>query len=198
LNRNKFLLAENLKEDCKKLGLPYLPTIKYLLRNKYLVRILRGIFYVKSIAERKLNKIDINHYSALTKALKLKSLKNWYFGLDTALKFNNLTHEYFVMDYILSDSIFRPKPVKVMGHSVKFIKLKKELFGFGTIIKNINYSDPEKTVLDIIYVSKYHSLSSEKIKSKIIELIEACSKTKIRNYLKYYPLSVKKFVENLI
>ncbi len=198
LRKDKFLVVEALKEDCKKLRIKYLPTIKYLLRRKYLVRILRGIFYVNSIEERKLNKTNITYYDALKNALDLKGVKNWYFGLNTALKFNNLTHEYFNTDYLLSDSLFRPKPIKIMGHFVKFIKLKKELFEFGIIKNNVNYSDPEKTILDSIYLNKYHGLSDAAIKSKVVEIIENCSKNKIRNYLKHYPLTVKKFVSNIV
>lgn len=197
LINKKFVIAEALKEDCKKLGINYLSTIKYLLRERYLVRILRGIFYVKSIEERKLNKINISHYEALKKALELKKVKNWYFGLDTALKLNNLTHEYFTTDYIISDSIFRPRPIRVMGHIVKFTKLKKKLLEFGIITKGIKFSDPEKTFLDIIYINKYKSISEKAIKNKIEDLIEKLSKKKIRKYLKHYPLSIRRFVRGM-
>ncbi|MEK6858102.1 MAG: hypothetical protein AABX39_05940 [Nanoarchaeota archaeon] len=197
LRKDKFLLAEALKEDCKKLSIKYSPTIAYLLRKKYLIRILRGVFYIKSIEERKFNKTNISHYEALKKAFELKGVKNWYFGLDTAVKLNNLTHEYFTTDYVISDSIFRPKPINVMGHIVKFIKLKKKLLKFGIITKEVNFSDPEKTFLDIIYLDKYKGFSEETIKSKVEDMIATLFKKRVRRYLKHYPLSVRRLVRRM-
>ena len=46
IDNKKFIVVDEIKDYCRKLSLNYLPTIKYLLRNKYLARIFRGIFYV--------------------------------------------------------------------------------------------------------------------------------------------------------
>ena len=113
-DNKKFILAEEIKDYCRKLSLKYIPTIKYLIRNKYIARVFRGIFYIYSIEERKLGKSEMNSFEILKEALKLKGVKNWYFGLETGLKFNNLTHEYFTIDYVLNDKIFRAKPIIVM------------------------------------------------------------------------------------
>jgi len=129
-DNKKFILAEEIKDYCRKLSLKYIPTIKYLIRNKYIARIFRGIFYVYSIEERKLGKSEMNSYEILKEALKLKGVKNWYFGLETGLKFNNLTHEYFTIDYILNDKIFRAKPIIIMGRKIKFYKLSSKMFSF--------------------------------------------------------------------
>ena len=197
LTKDKFILSGELKGYCKQLKIDYLPTIKYLLRNDYLVRILKGIFYIKSYEERKFKRLDINHFYALKKALEIKKVDNWYFGLETALKMNNLIHEYYSIDYLVTNSIFRPKPINVFGHKIRFIKINKNLLMFGIIKKNVNYSDTEKTILDIIYLSKYHGLNKEAIKNKIIDLLKYCSKNKIRNYLIYYPKTVANFIGEL-
>ena len=129
-DNKKFILAEEIKDYCRKLSLKYIPTIKYLIRNKYIARIFRGIFYVYSIEDRKLGKSEMNSYEILKEALKLKGVKNWYFGLETGLKFNNLTNEYFTIDYILNDKIFRAKPIIIMGRKIKFYKLSSKMFSF--------------------------------------------------------------------
>ncbi len=185
MRRNgKFILSSELKSDCKKLGLDYYVVIRYLIRNKYLVTIFRGIFYVYSIEERKFGKSEMVFYDILKEALRIKGVKNWYFGLETALKFNNFTHEYFNVDYVVSDSLYRAKPMNIMGHKVKFYKLSHKLVSFGIIANKLNYSDSEKTVLDLLYL-KHYSIPEFK------EVSERLSKAKLVKYSKYYPKSIQ-------
>jgi len=181
LSDKKFITREEIREDCKKLSLDYYVAIRYLTHYKYLIRILRGIFYIKSIEERKLNKTNINHLEAIKEALKIKGVKNWYFGLSTALKLNNLTHEYFAIDYVINDKIFRAKPFLILGYKIKFIKINHKLMPFGIINKNLPYSDAEKTMLDFIYLKEHGNV-------KLIpeEIFEKCSKNKLLKYSKNY------------
>lgn len=181
LSDKKFITREELKEDCKKLSMDYYVTIRYLTHYKHLVRILRGIFYIKSIEERKLNKININYLEAIKEALKIKGVKNWYFGLSTALKLNNLTHEYFTIDYVINDKLFRVKPFSILGYKIRFIKINSKLTKFGIINKGLPYSDAEKTMLDYVYLKEYGNV-------KLIpeEIFEKCSKNKILKYSKNY------------
>ena len=199
LNKKKFIVNDELKNYCKKLSLDYYSAIGYLLSNNYLIRLLRGIFYVNSIEERKFKKTNISYMEAIAEALKLKDIKNWYFGLETAMKLNNITHEYFAADYIISDALFRPKPIHILGHMIKFIKLKKPIFSFGIIRNNkIHFSENEKTLLDFVYLSRYGGSSSEEIKNRISGLIKYCSKNKLIKYSKKYNKAVRRFVKELI
>lgn len=193
LSDKKFITREELKEDCKKLSLDYYVTIRYLTHYKHLVRILRGIFYIKSIEERKLNKTNINHLEAIKEALKIKGIKNWYFGLSTALKLNNLTHEYFTIDYVINDKLFRAKSFSILGYKIKFIKINPKLTRFGIINKDLPYSDVEKTMLDFIYLKEHGNV-------KLIpeEIFESCSKTKLLKYSKNYDKrTIKRLMEKL-
>lgn len=189
-DNKKFILSNEIKEYCRKLSLDYLPTIKYLLRNKYTARIFRGIFYVYSIEERKLGKSEMNFFDILKEALKIKRVKNWYFGLETGLKFNNLTHEYFTIDYVINDRIFRAKPIIIMGRKVKFYKLSPKMFLFGVVKKDVNYSDSEKTLLDLLYLKHYS-------KEEFEEIAEELSKTKLLKYAKKYNKKVINIVKEL-
>lgn len=194
LEPDKFITSEVLKKYCKVLKLEYYTAIRYLTSNKYLVTILKGIFYIKSIEERKHKTIDLNYIDAIRKALELKKVKNWYFGLDTAIKMNNLSHEHFEIVYVINDKIFRRNNLEIIGHKVKFIKLSGSLFDFG--IKN-NIADAERTVLDTIYLGKYNSLSDAEIKNKVIDLTIHCKKDRLTTYAKHYPKTVIKLLGEL-
>lgn len=193
LSDKKFITREELREYCKKLSLDYYMAIRYLTHYKYLVRILRGIFYVKSIEERKLNKININYLEAIKEALKIKGVKNWYFGLSTALKLNNLTHEYFTIDYVISDKLFRAKPFLILGYKIKFIKINHELTSFGITNENLPYSDGEKTMLDFVYLKEHGNV-------KLIpeEIFDKCSKNKLLKYSKSYDERTNKRLKDLL
>jgi len=189
-DNKKLVTSEEIKDYCEKLSLNYLPTIKYLISNKYLARIFKGIFYVYSLEERKLGKSDMSHLQILKEALKIKGVNNWYFGLETGLKFNNLTHEYFSIEYIINDKIFRAKPISVLGYKIKFYKIIPSLFSFGIIKKDINYSDPEKTLLDLVYLNHYS-------KDEFEEIANHLSKNKLIKYSKKYSKKIINLTRDL-
>lgn len=192
----KYVTREELKMFCKELNKDYSSVIIYLTRHKYLLRILRGIFYVPSLEERKYNRIDVSFYEVIERTLALKKISNWYFGLDSAIKLNNITHETKTIEYIINDKIFRQKPIIILGKKIKFIKLKKELFKFG--ITKDKTSDLEKTILDIIYLSKYNKEKDKDILNKITDLLEISNKSKLKKYSLNYPGTIKKVIEKYV
>ncbi len=179
----KFITVNELKRYCKILKIDYYTAIRYLTYRRYLGRIFRGIFYIYSAEERKLGKSEMNFYYILKEALKIKGKINWYFGLETALKFNNLTHEYFTIDYIINDKIFRAKPMSIMGRKVKFYRLTPKIINFGIIKSTFNYSNPEKTALDLLYLKHYNP-------GEFKELTKKMSKKKLADYNKKYPRNI--------
>ncbi|MDI6737747.1 MAG: hypothetical protein QME12_04505 [Nanoarchaeota archaeon] len=192
LANKKYATRAEIESFCRELKIGYPMAIGYLARHKYLIRILRGIFYVMSIEERKMGKLNISYLEAIKEALRIKGIKSWYFGLETALKLNNLTHEYFAVDTVISGAIFRAKPINIMGHKIAFIKLKPSLAVFGIKKDAIPYSDAEKTMLDFIYLKR-----RGRIGAVPLELISACSKAKLIKYSNYYGNAVKKEMEML-
>jgi predicted transcriptional regulator of viral defense system len=195
LDGEKFIDADLLINYSEKVGLKYEDVVRYLLTNKYIHRIMRGIFYVPSIEERKLKKIGISIYEAVAKAMEMKEVNNWYFGLESALKLNNLTHEFFVNEYVVSDTIFREKAFTILGRKVKFVKLKKGLMGFGIRREKVPYSDPEKTLLDMIYLAKYNGETNLEINNRISEILPKCSKGILSSYAKHYNKEIVEFVK---
>ncbi len=198
LSGKEFVTDEDIKNLCEVLNLDYKNTVNYLLRKGYLLRIFRGVFYLKSLDEIKFGKSKYSHLELVSKGLELKKVKNWYFALYTALKLNNLTHEHFAVDYVISDKIFRSKPIEIAGYKFKFIKLKPDLFKFGIIKNSIRYSDPEKTILDFIYVWRYNGIPEEKIIMDISDYTIGLSKNKIMEYAENYPKTVMKIAEKVV
>ena len=198
LSGKEFVTDEDIKNFCEVLNLDYKNTVNYLLRKGYLLRIFRGVFYLKSLDEIKFGKSKYSHLELVSKGLELKKVKNWYFALYTALKLNNLTHEHFAVDYVISDKIFRSKPIEIAGYKFKFIKLKPDLFKFGIIKNSIRYSDPEKTILDFIYVWRYNGIPEEKIIMDISDYTIGLSKNKIMEYAENYPKTVMKIAEKVV
>ncbi|MBC7130495.1 hypothetical protein H5T51_04660 [Candidatus Bathyarchaeota archaeon] len=186
---------EEIEIACKRFEANPVSTINFMIHYGYFVRILRGLYYVKSLEEFKLKKAP-SVYEIIS--LGMNRLKiDWYFGLYTALRLNGLTHEFFGEIFVLNNRIFRPKVIEISGERVKFVKLKDLLFGFGVVKKNaIRFSDPEKTILDFIYVFRYRGISEERIISITEDYFKNLSKNKLESYLKFYPKSVKRVVEN--
>lgn len=199
MENKEFVTVKELKEYCKGLKLKHESVIRYLLKRKHLVRIFKGIYYNKSLEEFELGKTKYNHLELVAKGLELKGVKNWYFGLHTALKHNNMTHEYFTIDEVISDSIFRANPVNIVGYKFKFIKLASPLIKFG--IKSnglLRYSDPEKTILDFVYLSLQEGTPSNRISMDVGDWAKDISENKLNKYVMKYPKTVSKTVEMMI
>lgn len=199
LEDREFLTAKDLRIYCKSRRLSYDDVVKYFEKMGYLLRIFRGIFYVKSPEELKIGRSKYNHLELVAKGLEIKGVKNWYFGLHSALKLNNMTHEHFAIEDVINDSILRPKPMTIAGYKFKFVKISPSLLDFGITKKeDMRYSDPEKTILDFIYIWRYNGIPPEKIIADVSEWAENISNKKFEKYSKKYPKSVERIVERMI
>lgn len=197
LEGKEFITSGDIEERCKLQKMDYRSAIQYLLKERYLIRIFKGIFYLRTFDEVKLGRNKYSHLELVSKGMDLKGVKNWYFGLYTALKLNNLTHEYFTVDYVLNDKIFRAKPIDIAGHKFRFLKLKPNLFGFGTIKKDLKHSDVEKTALDFIHLWRYNGVPEERIIMDLSEYVVGVSKKKLLSYAENYSKAVKETAEKV-
>ena len=195
MDGKEFVTSAELRRYCRSMKLNYETAIRHLIPRGYLIRIFRGIFYIKSLEEIKLGKTKHSHLELVAKGLEIKNVKSWYFGLYTALKLNNMTHEHFSVDYVVSDSLFRAKPINIAGYRFKFLKLAPKLFGFGIKADGIRYSDPEKTVLDFVYTWRYNSVPKERILLDLKEWMGTLSEDRLREYSGNYPKTVRGIVE---
>ena len=163
-----------------------------------MIRIFRGIFYVKSLDEAKLGRTKYSHLELVAKGLELKGVNKWYFGLYTALKLNNMTHEYFAIDYVVNNRILRVNPMKISGHKFRFLKLKPSLFSFGITNMGILYSDPEKTILDFIYMWRYNGIPKGKIVVDVGDWSKNLSKSTFVRYARNYPKTVQEIAREVM
>lgn len=190
----KVAKREEIKKACKRFKVGFEKAINYMISYGYLIRILRGIYYVKTIEEFKLKK-SLNTLKIISLGMEKLKIK-WYFGLYTALELNGATHEYFPVIYVLNNAIYRPKTININGEETKFIKVKKELFNFGIVEKNgVKFSDIEKTLLDIVYLERYRSVPEERLSLFVEEYRKKVRKRKIVKYLKFYPSTVSKVIK---
>lgn len=198
LEDKEFVTSDEVKNYCSTFDLDYNNTIRNLLSRGYLLRIFRGVFYVKTLEEVKFGKTKYSHLDLVSRGMELKGVSEWYFGLNTALKLNNATHEHFAVEYVLNDSIFRKNIMEIAGHEFKFTKLKESLFGFGVIDEPYMHSDIDKTILDFIYLWRYNGKEEKRIMMDISEYIGYITEDRIRKYSEHYPMSVKRTLEGLL
>jgi len=199
VENREFVTSKDLRAYCKSLKLDYDIAIRHLVPRGYLVRILRGIFYVKSLEELELARPKYNHLELVAKGLELKNVKRWYFGLHTALKLNNMTHETFAVEDVVNDKLFRANPIAIAGYKFKFSRLSPSLLGFGIrkAGNGVRYSDPEKTLLDFIYLWRYNGIPEEKIVADVSGWEKGASKEKLMAYAKKYPKTVAEIAARL-
>jgi predicted CopG family antitoxin len=192
LENKEFVTSKELKGHCRSMNMDYSLVIRYLVsRKKYLLRIFRGIFYVRSLEELKLGRSKYNHLELVAKGLELKGVKDWYFGLHSALKLNNMTHEHFAVEEVVSDSVFRANPFDIAGYKFRFVKLSPSLVSFGIKEERVlRYSDAEKTLLDFIYLARQKGTPADKIAADVSSWAKGLSKDRIRKYAKKYPKTV--------
>jgi len=199
MESREFVTSEDLRAYCKSLKLDYDIVIRHLVPRGYLVRVFRGIFYVKSLEELELARPKYTHLELVAKGLELKNVKRWYFGLHTALKLNNMTHETFSVEDVVNDKLFRANPVNIAGYKFRFTKMSPSLLGFGVREQDgLKYSDPEKTILDFIYIWRYHGTPGEKITADVGSYAKNASKEKLRRYAKRYPKTVAEIAERVV
>ncbi len=169
--------------------------VNYLIQYGYVIRILRGLYYVKTPVE-----FSSGGSPSIYRLLSIgmgKITGNWYFGLFTALILNGLTHEAYTIVFLINDKITRPKPINVNGTPVRIIKSRRNVFDFGIVARDsLKFSDLEKTLLDFLYFSNYGTLPKDLVLRVWREYGDNTDKEKLRRYSKRYPRSIRKVVEN--
>ncbi|MFX1390070.1 MAG: hypothetical protein ACFE9Z_08415 [Promethearchaeota archaeon] len=199
LDNREFVTSEELKDYCDEMYFNYQMSSDYLISRGYLVHILENIYYVKSTEEFREKKIRYSLLELVAKSLQLKNIKNWYFGLFTALNLNNINYESDDENfYLINDQLLNNRPVKILGKKFRFLRFKNALFNFGIVNNKVNYSDHEKTILDLLYLWESNHINENRIVIELSKLLNGISKEKILKYAQYYPESNQKILKKAL
>lgn len=192
----EFATTEDIKNYSNKLYYNVNNVISYLVSRGQLLKIFKGVYYIKSMEEIQKNKIKYSLLELVAKGLDLKGIRNWYYGLYTAFKLNGIeVNREKQIFYVISDRLFKRKPIEIAGYDFKFIKFKFSLFNFGVIEEmGVKYSDYEKTVLDLVYLWKYSGVHSQKIIVDLGKFIKKVEEERALQYANYYPKTTKKIL----
>lgn len=122
---------------------------------------------------------------AILNKLKIK----WHYSIYTALERNNIVWQTYNTIIILNDSI--SKKVIINKSRFHFIKTQKKYIFDIKIIKTKNriskyYPSNEKLLIDFVYFKK----------KVTIELKKIVKKTKLKNNMKIYPLTIQTKIKN--
>ena len=188
IQKERIVTSLEIKGLAKEIGNNEDRAIAYLQEEGYIVRILRGIFYVRTPDEKMRKGLDRSLFELVGMALVKKGVKEWYFGLDTALRLNGMTHEYHDITHVLTDSFRTTKPIMIGGSRFSFVRRNKRFFGFGMKEeKNYHYSDPERTILDLAYYAYLHGKVENRIKESLVEYGGDLNQERLCDYLHRYP-----------
>jgi predicted transcriptional regulator of viral defense system len=192
---NRIVTSLEIKGLAKEIGNNEERAIAYLQEEGYIVRILRGIFYVRTPDEKMRKGLDRSLFELVGMAIGKKGVKEWYFGLDTALRLNGMTHEYHDITHVLTDSFRTTKPIMIDGSRFSFVRRNKRFFGFGMKEeKNYHYSDPERTILDIAYYAYLHGKNIKEVREPMVDYEVTLDKGRFSEYLRHYP---RRFIKAL-
>ena len=202
----KIITSEQIDTLAKRIGKNGEDIRDYLLKEGYIVRIFKGIFYVLSYDERRRSfpkksvfYHEMSIYDIVRMALEAKGVKKWYFGLETALKMNLMTHEYFTMDFVITDSFRTTQPIDIIGYKYKFFQWSKWHFQQGIIKrKGLPFSDKEKTVLDLIYQSHRKGANLDFTLGPYREYHNKIDILKFKKYLLNYPERFQRRIEEYL
>ena len=199
LEGKKIITSGEIQALANEIGRNEKRSLYYLQEKGYVIRLFRGIFYVKTIEERENNIIEPSLYDLIAMALKKKGVRNWYFGLETALKLNIMTHEYFMIDYVITDSYRTTKIINIMDSRFKFIKRASCYFEVGiNKEKIIRYSDPERTILDLSYRNYLTTKDEDMYFSPVIEYEDKLDFKQMKRYLEVYPPKFQKGIRGIL
>lgn len=187
--------SQRIAEMAVSLGRNPTRTIRYLQEHGYIVRLLRGIFYVKTPEERMLKTLRASKYDLVRMAMRAKGVKRWHLGLNTATVIQGMTHEYFSTDFVITDSFRTTKTIKINGSKFRFVRRSKALQGFGVVrLKGVPVSDKEKTVLDLVHSRVIGGAAGLNASEPMAEFEECIDAGKLRKYTQHYPPRVREVV----
>lgn len=133
----------------KIISMPLAYASKFLARDRYLRRAERGLYYTR----------DADEYEAASRMLFPS-----YVSLVSALRFHNLTEQIPRRIYVIG--LRQHKTIQDLnGYVVEFIKVKKGLMYGYRKVDGTFVADPEKAVIDMLYLNRFIEYAEEAVES---------------------------------
>ncbi len=144
----------SLAEASRIISKPMHYTALFLKRDKLIRRAQRGLYYV---------------YGTDEYAIASRILPNSYVSLVSALRFYNITEQIPNTIFIISDK--RHKNIdNLNGYFVRFKTVPKSMmYGYGNI-DGAFVADPEKAVIDMVYLNEFKEYAEEAIESGRLDM----------------------------
>jgi predicted transcriptional regulator of viral defense system len=188
LSGKNFTTSSEIRKMASSIGKDDTRSLLYLQEQGYIQRILRGIFYVKTPDELERGSLGVSIYEMVSRALRMKGVRSWYFGLESALKLNEMTHEFFPVEVVVTDSFRTTKIIGISYSRFQFLRWSPDHFRFGLVRRRgLIFSDKEKTVLDIAYKRLLERQDPNYVRSIIREYEPLLDKKRLKEYLSFYP-----------
>jgi len=173
--------------------------VRHLRREGYLLPLFKGYYHVRSPGEIRLGEERRNPLELFALAAAAKGIGPWYFGLHTALRLNGMTHEDRREEAVISERFYRIRGVRIGPRRFVIHKWAPGLLSFGLLEKApYRYSDPEKTVLDLVYLDLWNRKRGRAEARPWIDHIETVDVRRLRRHLAHYPEEVKAAVEAVL
>jgi len=156
---NEYLSRNNIHvftvaDAAKIIGKSRAYTSLFLFRNKALRLAERGLYYTK----------DATEYEIASNIVYPS-----YISLISSLRFHNLTEQIPNIIYVVTTK--RHKPIgDINGYRVEFKNIKKEMmFGYRKI-DGAFVADPEKAIIDMVYLNLFNEYADEALEGNKVNL----------------------------
>jgi predicted transcriptional regulator of viral defense system len=191
----KIKYLKEIEELFKKSPVVSFSSMERIVRKKRKVKQYAKQIVRNLIKKNKIKRLTKSFYTAYEDpSLAVFCFKPAYLGLQDALSFHNLW-EQETIPVIITAKKARTGIRKILGANVLIKRLdKKYLFGFDYHKHGdfyLPYSDIEKTLIDMVY---FKELLDKEIIDNIKKRIVM---KKLKNYLKAYPLIIRKRVDKI-
>lgn len=197
--KREIVTSRDLAELAHRLGRNPEHVVRHLRREGYLLPLFKGYYYVRGPEEIRLGEERRNPLELFALAADAKGIGSWYFGLHTALRLNGMTHEDRREEAVISDRFYRIHGVPIGLRRFVIHKWTPRLLAFGLLEKApYRYSDPEKTVLDLVYLDHWNRKKGRAEARPWIDHVETVDVRRLRRHLAHYPEEVMEAVEAVL
>ena len=141
----------SLEDASRIIGKPKHYTTVFLRRDRIVKRAANGVYYTP----------DASSYEIASSIVKPS-----YVSLISALRFYNITEQIPNTMYVLSPK--RHNSISIDGTRIEFVKVKPSLMYSYKKIDGAMIAEPEKAIVDMLYLGRFEEYAEEAMESKVI------------------------------